>query len=512
MKKSKRVFNNLIWGAASQLLTILLGIILPRLVLTSYGSEINGLINSVTQIYSYIALLEAGIGTATVQALYKTLGEENQAETNAVLAATNRYYHRTGVLYLIAILLFSTLYPFLITTDIDSVTVALIIVFNGLGNVINYFFQAKYMLLLQADGKNFVQTQMNMAINVLKNVAKIILMACGADVVFVQMIGMFVSLIQMAYIGWYVKTRYTWIDLRVKPNYDAISQSRNVLVHQVSGLIFNNTDMIILTVFCGLKVVSVYSMYSLLLGMIGTALSTVTSSLVFVLGQTYHSDRAKYKKMFECYELYYMALVFALYAVANLFLVPFLRLYTQGVEDINYIDPYMPMLCISTHLLSSGRSATNQAITFAGHFKLTQNRAILESVINLVASLIAVQFLGIYGVILGTIAALLYRSNDIILYANKHILQRNPWNTYRRWLLDLLLYVCVSAVGKWLLSFADLDSYGSLFFWAVISCVTVLCLFFAVVSCFDREVYQDVKNLLYPKMKDITGRLKGKGR
>lgn len=510
MHKSKRIFNNLIWGVASQLLTIILGVVLPRLVLTSYGSEINGLINSVTQIYGYIALLEAGIGTATVQALYKTLGHESREQTNAVLAATNRYYHRTGILYLVAILAFSLLYPLLVASEIPPVTVALIIVFNGLGSVINYFFQAKYLLLLQAEGKNYIQTRMNMVINVLKNVAKIVLMAAGADVIFVQMIGMFVSLAQMIYISWYIKREYKWIDLRVKPDYESISQSKNVLVHQISGLVFNNTDMIVLTVFCGLKVVSVYSMYSLLLSMIGTALSTVTASLVFALGQTYHSDKTKFRKMFECYELYYMALVFALYAVAHLFLLPFLELYTQGVNDINYIDPGLPFLFIFTHLLSSGRSATNQVINFAGHFKLTQGRSILESVINLVVSLIAVNYFGIYGVLLGTIAALLYRSNDIILYANKRILQRGSWNTYRRWILDLLLYGGIVAGGKWLLSFVALDSYVKIFFWASIACIIVLGLYFVVVSLFDREAFGYVKEYASPKAKAVVQRFKTK--
>ena len=52
MQNSKKIKYNLIIGVAGQFLTIALGIVLPRLVLTSYGSEANGLINSVTQIYS----------------------------------------------------------------------------------------------------------------------------------------------------------------------------------------------------------------------------------------------------------------------------------------------------------------------------------------------------------------------------------------------------------------------------------------------------------------------------
>lgn len=510
MRDSKKVIYNLSLGLTNQFLTIVLGIILPRLVLTSYGSEVNGLINTVTQIYTYIALLEAGIGTSTIQALYKTIGSGSRDDTNAVLAATNRYYKKTGLFYLLAIVIFSAVFPMVVETTIPLHTVALIIVFNGLGSVINYFFQAKYLLLLQAEGKNYVQTIMNMVINVLKNVAKIVLMAAGADVVFVQMIGMGVSLLQMIWIYIYVRKHYRWIDLSVAPNYVSISQSRNVLVHQVSGLIFNNTDTIVLSVACGLKEVSVYAMYSLLISMIGTALSTITSSFLFSLGQIFHSDRARYRKLFECYEMYYMALVFSLYAIAHIFLLPFLKLYTQGVTDINYLDPKLPLLFISTHLLSSGRSACNQAINVAGHFKLTQNRAIAESAINLIVSVIAVQYLGIYGVLIGTIAALLYRTNDIILYANSKILGRKSWITYRRWLLNMAVYAFVVVAGKYLFSLVDLGSYVRIVFWAAVCCVVIIPLFFAAVSVQDRDVYCFAKMMFMPYLRGIAWKLQRK--
>ena len=91
---------NLLFGILSQVVSIILGVVLPRLFLTNYGSEINGLLSSVTQIYAYIALVEAGIGTASLQALYRTVGAKDQGGTNSILAAVNHYYKRTGLIYL----------------------------------------------------------------------------------------------------------------------------------------------------------------------------------------------------------------------------------------------------------------------------------------------------------------------------------------------------------------------------------------------------------------------------
>ena len=154
-----------------------------------------------------------------------------------------------GLIYLFVVLVFSCVYPFVIKSDIPVRTIVLIILFNGLGSVINFFFQGKYFLLLQAEGKNYIQTTVVLFTNVFKSAAKIVFINLGFSVVFVQAMAFVVSLIQMIYISIYIKRNYKWIDLNVKPDFDSISQSKNVMVHKVGALVFNNTDMIILSFF-----------------------------------------------------------------------------------------------------------------------------------------------------------------------------------------------------------------------------------------------------------------------
>ena len=89
------------------------------------------------------------------------------------------------------------------------------------------------------------------------------------------------------------------------------------------------------------------------------------------------------------------------------------------------------------------RRTSSQVINFAGHFQQTQWRSVLESAINLTVSIFLVSKIGIYGVLLGTIAALLYRTNDIIIYTNRKILNRSPWKTYRRWGVNMGLMIAL---------------------------------------------------------------------
>ena len=68
--KFKRSIKNIVMAVISQIIGVALAIMIPRLVITGYGSEVNGLLSTIGNIYTYLALIETGIGTVAVQALY----------------------------------------------------------------------------------------------------------------------------------------------------------------------------------------------------------------------------------------------------------------------------------------------------------------------------------------------------------------------------------------------------------------------------------------------------------
>lgn len=504
--KTRRVFYNLLCGLFAQIITIAVGILLPRLVLVSLGSESNGLMNSINQIFVYFSLLEAGVGSATLQALYGPVGKEDHASTSRILAATDKYYKKTGFLYLAAFLTLSVVYPLVIETELARSTIFWVVVLTGFSSVISYFFQGKYNLLLVAEGKNYIGSNLGTITYILTSISKIFLLLNGFGVIALQAMHCFFNILRMLYIEWYIHRHYSWIDLHAEPDYKAIEQKNSVFIHQISGMIFNNTDIVILSLFVGLKSVSVYSMYMLLFGMVGKLISTCVGSINFIFGQTFHNDHDYYMKLHNAYELYYMALVFSLFCIANIFILPFIKLYTRGVTDIEYIDHFLPVLFISYYLLHYSRDSSGMVIQFAGHFKQNISKAILESAINLTVSIIGVQFYGIYGVLFGTIAALLYRANDMIIYANKVILKRSSWKTYRCWITNLLLFIGITWVTKIFLPAERLDSYASIILYAVVCCLVIIPVFFAAASLLDRQSFVLVKSFTINKLKHLTSK------
>ena len=452
--------------------------------------------------------MEAGVGAAATQALYAPIATKDQQRVNEIVAAVDHFYKRTGRWYFAVILLLTFVFPYTLDSTLPKWQIMAVMFLSGMPGVIKYYYQGKYVILLRADGRSYALTNLSTVVNIATSAAKIALLLFGCNIVELQAMYLLFNVAQVFFILFYVRRHYPWLSKDVVPNYAAISQSKNALVHQISTLIFFNTDVLLLTYICGLKTVSVYSMYTMLFGIISTVITNFAGAN-FILGQTFNTDRARSLKLLDTYEIFNMVLTFSLFCIANIFILPFMTLYTSGITDIDYIDQYLPYLIVATNLLSNGRNSSSQIIDYAGHFKQTQWRAILESVINIVVSLACVFQFGIYGVLLGTIAALLYRTNDMIIYANKKILHRSAWKTYRRWLVNLALFIAVTALSKQVFAHIALDTYPRIILWAAITCIVVVPLFFAVASIFDRETYRYAKELVTPHLKRVWNKLRG---
>ena len=471
-------FKNIFYSVGGQIITIVIGLLLPRLRIVSFGSEVNGMLSSVQQVYTYLALLEAGVGTATLQALYGPVAKENKTQINQILSATNHYYKKTGYIYLASVLIFAFGYPIVISSEIPTGTIVAVILLNGLGNVLAYFFQGKYRILLQAEGKQYIVTNLTTFVTVFSGVSKIALIYAGCGVVSLQAAYFGFNVLQVCYFAWYIKKNYRWINLKEKEDFQAISQKNSVLIHQITQLVFNNTDVLLLTVFCDLKIVSVYALYNMIFDMLSTLMNNVNSGFSYKLGQLFNSDRGRFDRWYTLYERYYTALSFSVYFLGYILIVPFMKLYTRGVTDTNYLLEYLPLMFTAIKLMVSGRAPSGFVATFAGHFKKTQNRAILEMVLNLTISIICVNIFGIYGVLMGTIVALLYRANDMIIYANHRILNRSVWATYKWWLLDFGIFLTLVAIyNKFTIA---MDSYVLFFLVASILALITVCIYIGV--------------------------------
>ena len=501
--KFKRAINNVIIGFGSQLLIIALGLIIPRLMMKSYGSEVNGLFNMVNNIYMYLALVEGGIGTSALQSLYKPVASNNRDEINSILAATRRYYKRLTIVYVLGVMTMAIILPYIVDTSINKWEFIGIILLQGLASIFNFYLLAGVTVLFSAEGKEYVQKNIMLITTVLINVMKIILVNFEVNIIFLQLCYFCISMLSVGIYRIYIRKYYSWIDVKYDTNGIVLKQRNSFLIHQMVYVIFNNTDVIVISIFLGLKVSSVYSIYNMVFLYVLNLINALFDGVKFTLGHSYNENKQKYILIHDAYNSYYCAFVFAMFSVCYVLITPFIHLYTAGINDIQYVDSYLPLLFCIANLLSCCRSTEINLINLAFHAKQTLPRSIFEAILNLSISLILVQQIGIYGCLIGTIVALLYRSNDIIIYANKKILNRIPKQSYITVVSNFtLFFIVVVIANKYNL---EILNYKQFFTWGMALTPSLLFVYFLLNSLINKIGYKYVTGVFKSKLSTRLG-------
>ncbi|MBQ4516026.1 MAG: hypothetical protein II978_04455 [Clostridia bacterium] len=444
--KDSRIKHNLISSLVYQVVLISLSFLLPRLYLENFGSEVNGVLSTIKQIFTYMCLLEAGVGLATTQALYKRIGEKDYKSASSVLSATNAYYIKTGIVYLVIVLIIAAVYAYAIPTSIDSNILFFIVILNAVPALFSYFVQAKYRILMEVDGRKYVINNSETILQLASNAGKILVLLLTDSLILIQLVYCIIALVQLSFLYFYAKRRYRWLDLKAKPDFEAISQKNSVLVHQLSGMVFNNTDVILISVLCDFKAVSIYAIYNIFFSQVQNFITSVVSSFTFALGQMFNTDREKFDKLFNAYETFYIMVTFIIYTLMAVFLLPLIQIYTSGINDAEYTNTFLLLLFVIMNLLANGKLPVNGIIEYSGSFEKTRLHAVWEMVINITVSVVAIIYFGICGAILGTIAALIYRCIVTIHYSNKKVLERSTFSTYKVWIINGAVFLLVMAV------------------------------------------------------------------
>ena len=343
-KRKQKAIKNIVYSFLVKLLTFAIGIVIPRLVIVGYGSEINGLLQTVSNIYSYLALIMAGVGTAAIQGLYKPISEQNRSAISAVLVATRQYFRKLVFWYAIGSVIFAVIFPFLVHATIDTRIIVLVILIEGLSSSLTYYYTYTVQALLSADGRDYVIQIIQFIVFLITSAAKIGLVLLSVNVVILQTAYLIINILQITMYQAYIKKKYDWINWKENADTNVLKNRKHFLLNGVAWTVFSSTDTIIISAFCGLMFSSVYALYNMIFANLNLVLAIIYNSAYFILGQVYHEDKKKYLVLHDGFESLIAALVFALLSVAYILILPFFRLYTRGITDINYIDSYLPFL------------------------------------------------------------------------------------------------------------------------------------------------------------------------
>ena len=343
-KKSRR---NIVTTLASQLVATACGIVVPRILIGSFGSEAYGISVSITQFLSYITLLEGGIGGVARAELYGPLARKDQKGISTVYHAVRRFFYYVAAFFLVYSLVLGLLYY-----DVAKVTIFSRPYVFCLVLVISLTTLAKYMgglanlILIFADQKQYVNNIISIGLTLVNTLAIIILTGNRCDLIWVKLGSSLIFVVRPLLYAVYVRKHYHLP--RLGKEKAVLEQKWTGIGQHIAYFLHTNTDVVLLTLFADVRLVAVYSVYSLVVSSIRAIAEASSGGMEAAFGELIAKGQlAALRKAYYRYKVLLTAVTTTLFCCTGILILPFVRLYTRGITDADYIQPLFAVILLT---------------------------------------------------------------------------------------------------------------------------------------------------------------------
>lgn len=461
----RRLAWNTISSLFFQITALSCGFILSKLILCGFGSEVNGLVNSIMQFLQVVAMLDLGIGAVLQSSLYKPLAQKDMEAVSRVVVSGSKFFRRIAQILVayVAILIF--LYPQISRQRFGYVYTAGLILAISISSYAQYYFGIVDRLLLTADQRGYVQ-YIAQAITLIVNTgACAVMILLGSSIHMVKLITAIIFLIRPLVLHQYVNRHYN-INRKISYEGEPIQQKWNGIAQHIAFCVVDGTDNIVLTLFSTLTNVSIYSIYHSIIYGVKNSILALTNGIKAMVGEMLAKNEYEaLTRLFAKIEwLIHTGVVF-IFGCTAVLIVPFVQVYTMGIKDANYMVPTFAVLLVLANAMHCLRFPYNILILAGGHYKQTQHNYIIAAILNIVISIVMVIRYGLVGVAIGTLIAMGYQTVWMAYYDSKNFIN---W-PFRSFLKQLGVDLITVLLGVLATKGMEMDriSYASWFVLAV---------------------------------------------
>lgn len=437
--KKNIALTNVITSMLLQLATIAYGFLIPKIIISTFGSEVNGLVSSISQLLSYISLIEGGITAVVIARLYDPLVKHNKEEVQTVVNTSTNFFRKIGLIFIAYSVVLAFIAPLIyVKDDFDYGYIFTLTLILSIGLLIQYMTSLSLKCLLQADKKVFFVSITQIVI-LLSNMGLAVLsVKIYPEIHLLKLLTGITYIIQPILYGLYIKKHYELPKTKAEDK-RLLADRWSGFANNLAYFIHTSTDITVLTFLTNLVTVSVYSVYSLVTAGLKSLLGAINTGVFASLGHLYaQGDYKKLEKKFNQYETIYLFLVFLCFTLASLLITPFVQIYVADANlDNAYTQPLFGYLLSLAVMLDLVKAPHVNLAYAANKFKDMTKPCFIEAGINIVVSVILVTRYGLIGVAIGTILAMLYR----IIYQvdlTKKMMHQKHTNTYKTMALLLI--------------------------------------------------------------------------
>lgn len=481
IKLQKGRFSKIAFSSISAILlkivTFLCSFIITRLIIKAYGSEVNGMISSIGQFLGFITLLEGGVGGVARAALYKPLSQKDNSEIEKIITYLEKFFRILALIFVAYSLVIAFVFPFFSNSHSFFFTFSLVLILS-VSLFAEYFFGMSYAILLASDQKVYISNLITFFTAILNFVICFVLIKIGCSIHIVKIASVGSLLLRPLILSFYCKKKYNLKKAKLNKKENLLPQKWSGLGVHIAYYLHRNTDTFLLTLFLSLTTVSVYSVYNMIIGGILTIIGSLSIGIEAAFGNMYAKrEFDTLKRRFKMYMLYYQFLCTFLLSSTMVLILPFVKIYTHGITDANYVQPFFAFILVLSEFVYCLRVPYNDLMVATDSFKKIQWGAFGEAFINIIVSIALVNIVGLSGVAIGTLIATLFRLFHFLFFFKNHELKIET-----KWFFKLTMASCViflvNCLMSRLLNILPGTSYYSWILYAFVVC------FFSIINCF----------------------------
>lgn len=475
---------NIMTTLLSQLVATVCGIVIPRVMISYFGSAMYGLTTSIAQFLSYISLLEGGVGRVARAELYGPLAQNDNYEISRVYHAIKHFFRIVGAAFLIYTCILSFVYYDIARVDgIGRSDVFSLIWIISTATLAKYLGGLANLTLMNANQKQYIGNTIIMVSTIINALMVVMLAWVGGDILSVKIGSSLAYIIQPVCYALYVRKHY---DLPpVGKDRSKLKQKWTGIGQHIAYFLHTNTDVVLLTLFADIRLVAVYSVYRLVISSIRKITASFTGGMEAAFGELIaRQEKKQLNASFRKYKFMLSSVAIVLFGTTAILILPFVRLYTAGVTDAEYNQPVFAVILLFAEAIDCVMHPCASLPVAANKLKETRWGSYGEAMINIGLSLILIWWNPLIGIAVGTLAATVFKAIYYMIYVARHILCIRIRELFGNFLYTNAIIGADALIGMVFFWGTMITSFAVWFLWGIIVFVAMAVLTMAMSAIF----------------------------
>lgn len=439
---------------ASKVLIFVLQFICRTVFIRVLSTEYLGVNGLFTNILTMLSFAELGIGNAIIFKLYKPIADNDQEKIKTYMKFYQKAYILIGIIILVIGILIIPFLKYMIN-DVPDIkeNIYFIYVLFLANSTISYFFTYKKSIIIGYQ-KEYITTIINFGAVLLQNIAQIIILLVTKNYILYLIIQILATFLDNYISSKKADKMYPFIKDK---EYEKISKSeekkiftdvKSLILYKIGDILSNGTDNIIISTFVGVSEVGLLSNYTTITNAIKTFLLSFFNGFTASVGNLNTTDDNE-KKESIFYQIFLLSfLIYGFISVAIILLSNEFITIWLGNE---YLLSFGVCFALGFNLYIDGMRFVNYTFrNTMGIFKKGRFIPLISSISNIVLSVILVQYIGIFGVLIATGLTRLF----IMTVYDPYLLHKYKFNTScKRYYLTYLYYLVIAAIDLFICNF-----------------------------------------------------------